>query len=392
MTVWDELVGQEHAVSILRNAATQARAIVGQERGGDPKSGGQGMTHSWLITGPPGSGRSTVARAFAAALQCTGPTVGCGQCAGCRTTMLKSHSDVTDLDTSTVIITIDQVRELIREAQTAPALGRWRVVLVEDADRMLERTSNVLLKSIEEPPERTVWILCAPSPEDLIVTIRSRCRHVQLQVPSVHAVSDLLVKRGVDPQQARLCAQLSQGHVGRAQGLADDPNQVEERRELLSLAVRARSVGQAVLNADTLLEQVKTQAGAEIDAADEREIQALKRTLGVDGEKRLDPSTRAQIKTVEDQQKRRRDRRQRDAIDRVMVDLLGLLRDVLITQLGAGMDLINVDLSNQVESMAGRTDASRTLARMNAIDRARERMAANVPPLLVLESLLVSLI
>ena len=199
MSVWDELVGQEHALAVLQQAAQGARAIVDHAQEAHPGADTSGsvradassltqptddpsrsMTHAWLITGPPGSGRSVAAIAFAAALQCTGEFPGCGQCPGCRTTMARTNGDVSILTTESTQIRIDEVRQIVLRAQTAPSQGRWRVIVIEDADRMMERTANVLLKAIEEPPERTVWLLCAPSAEDMITTIRSRCRHLGL--------------------------------------------------------------------------------------------------------------------------------------------------------------------------------------------------------------------
>ncbi|WP_188037789.1 DNA polymerase III subunit delta', partial [Actinotalea sp. JY-7885] len=203
MSVWTELVGQRHAVEVLREAAT------------DPGA----MTHAWLLTGPPGSGRSNAARAFAAALQCT--EGGCGRCQACTTTLAGTHADVMVVATEKVTISIDEVRELIGVAQRAPSQGRWRVIVLEDADRMVERTSNVLLKAIEEPPPRTVWLLCAPSPQDVVVTIRSRCRGVALRVPPVDDVAALLVERdGADREVARMAARAAQSHIGLARRLA----------------------------------------------------------------------------------------------------------------------------------------------------------------------------
>src|SRR5450756_2925616 len=206
------------------------------------------MTHAWLITGPPGSGRSNAARAFAAALQC--PDGGCGHCHGCTTALAGTHADVTIVATEKVSIAIDEVRQLIQLAQRAPSQGRWRVIIVEDADRMVERTSNVLLKAIEEPPERTVWLLCAPSPEDVVVTIRSRCRGVVLRVPPVADVARLLVERDeVDPALADAAARAAQSHIGLARRLARDPEVRERPAKTLRLAAAIPGVGDAVLAA-----------------------------------------------------------------------------------------------------------------------------------------------
>jgi len=223
MSVWDTVVGQADAVGVLRAASQNPAA----------------MTHAWLITGPPGSGRSVAARAFAAALQCEAG--GCGHCRACTTTMAGTHADVLVVATEKVTISIEEVRDLIGVAQRMPSQGRWRVIVLEDADRMVERTSNVLLKAIEEPPPRTVWLLCAPSPQDVIVTIRSRCRRVVLRVPPVADVARLLVERdGVDPALADAAARAAQSHIGLARRLARDPEARERRAKTLRLAAAIR--------------------------------------------------------------------------------------------------------------------------------------------------------
>ena len=196
--MWAELVGQEAAVEILRRAV-----------GGEPHA----MSHAWLFTGPPGSGRSNAARAFAAALQCEDG--GCGECTDCRSSLTGAHPDVTLVRTEQLSIGVDEVRELVRRAAMSPTLGRWQVIVVEDADRVTERGADALLKSIEEPAPRTVWILCAPTTDDVVATIRSRCRLLTLQTPSIEAVSRLLQTRdGADPALAAYAARVAQGHVG----------------------------------------------------------------------------------------------------------------------------------------------------------------------------------
>ncbi len=244
--VWRDVVGQESAVATLRAAA----------------AGTGSMTHAWLITGPPGSGRSNAARAFAAALQSAGtdPVADEREVAA---VLGGTHPDVKVVATQKVTISIDEVRELIGHAQTSPARGRWRVIIIEDADRMAERTTNVLLKAIEEPPARTVWVLCAPSPQDVLVTIRSRCRGVALRIPPVEAVAELLHRRdGIDYDVALVAARAAQSHVGLARRLARDPQARERRTKVLSIARRIRGVGDAVLAAAELVEVAQSEASA----------------------------------------------------------------------------------------------------------------------------------
>lgn len=374
MSVWSSLVGQDHVVTVLSQAARDPRA----------------MTHAWLFTGPPGSGRSVAARAFAAALQCEAGT-GCGACPGCRAAMAGTHPDITTVSTDKVVINIQEVRELVATASRSASQGRWRIVIVEDADRMVERTSNVLLKSIEEPPEHTVWLLCAPSADDVIVTIRSRCRQVNLRIPPPDAVAGLLVERdGVDPATAAIAARAAQSHVGMARRLATDAQARDRRRRLLAIPSGIRGVGDAVLQSAALVDGATAEAKAAGAETDERERAELLRALGV-GEGPVPPAYRAQIRQLEEQQKRRATRIQRDQLDRAMVDLLAFYRDVVTVQLGAGVDLVNADLEDRVRELAARSTAEQTLRRMDAIGEARERLAANVAPLLAVEAMLIAL-
>lgn len=374
MTVWDDVVGQEHAVEMLSAAAT------------DPAA----MTHGWLLTGPPGSGRSNAARAFAAALQCE--RGGCGVCQACTTTLAGTHADVTIVATEKVTIAIDEVRDLVGVASRRPSQGRWRVIIVEDADRMAERTTNVLLKAIEEPPPRTVWILCAPSPQDVLVTIRSRCRGVALRVPPVEAVARLLVARdGVDPVVAEAAARAAQSHIGLARRLARDGKARERRSSVLALARRIRGVGDAVVAAGELVEVAQAEAKAATEERDAIEKAELLRALGVEPGGTMPPRLRSQLTDLEKDQKRRATRHQRDVLDRSMLDLLSLYRDVLVVQLGAQVDLVNAELAETVQALAEDSTPEQTVRRMDAIGVARERLGGNVAPLLALEAMAIAL-
>ena len=374
MTVWDDVVGQESAVAALQGAVANPTA----------------MTHAWLITGPPGSGRSVAARAFAAALQC--PQGGCGVCQACTTTMAGTHPDVTLLATEKVVITIDEVRDLIMTASRSPSGGRWRVIVIEDADRMAERTTNVLLKTIEEPPPHTVWVLCAPSVQDVLPTIRSRCRAVVLRVPPPQAVADLLVRRdGADPAVALNAARAAQSHVGLAKRLARDAGARERRTAVLSIARRIRGVGDAVLAAGDLVDVAKAEAVSATQERDAAEKAELLRGLGVADGETLPPRLRSQLKQLEDDQKRRATRHQRDVLDRAMVDLLSLYRDVLVVQLGAEVDLVNAELAETVRSLAADSTPEQTVRRMDSIGVARTRLGGNVAPLLALEAMAIAL-
>ncbi|MDE0571818.1 DNA polymerase III subunit delta' [Demequina sp. B12] len=374
MTVWDDLVGQADAVAPLRKAVEQSQA----------------MTHAWLVTGPPGSGRSVAGRAFAAALQCV--QGGCGDCHACVTALSGAHADVTVLATEKVTIGIDEVRDLIATAQTSPSEGRWRVMLVEDADRMTERTSNLLLKSIEEPPARTVWVLCAPSAEDVMVTIRSRARHVSLRVPDPEDVAQLLVDRdGVDPVVARECAYAAQSHIGVARRLARDADARARRAQVLALATEIRGVGDAVLAAADLVKVAEEDAAAATEERNVEERNELLRMLGADDGGRLPPALRSQVKQLEEDQKRRATRHKRDVFDRAIVDLLSLYRDVSCVQVGAEVPLVNESHRGHIEKLAERTTLADTMRCLDALALTRERLAGNVAPLLALEAMALAL-
>lgn len=386
--VWRDVVGQAEAVAVLDAAA----------RPGPGDGPARSMTHAWLVTGPPGSGRSVAALAFAAALECE--RGGCGECRSCREVLAGSHPDVVRLRTESVTFRIEEVRDWIGIAQRRPAVGRRRVMLVEDADRMTERTSNVLLKAIEEPPEHTVWLLCAPSAEDVLVTIRSRCRHVTLRIPAPEAVAELLVRRdGADPATAALAARAAGGHIGVARRLALDPAARDRRTEVLRRVAGIRGVADAVVVAGRILEIAGEEARLATEDRAAAERQELLRALGAEGKRALPPALRAQLRQLEEDQKRRATRAQRDVLDRTLTDLISWYRDVLVLQLGharAGGEpvspLVNEYLRGELVDAAAAGDPVETLRRIDAIGLARTRLAGNVAPLLALEAMAVALV
>lgn len=374
MSVWDEVVGQGEALDPLIAAARSEDA----------------MTHAWLITGPPGSGRSVAARAFGAALQCE--RAGCGECHACRTAIAGGHPDVRLVSTEKVTISVDEVRQLVSHAQSAPSAGRWRVIVVEDADRMTERTSNVLLKAVEEPPPRTVWVLCAPSLNDVTTTIRSRCRVITLRIPDTEVVARLLIERdGIEQSLAYECALASQSHIGVARRLASDPAARERREKVLGLAIGVRGVGDAVLGASNIVSLAEEDAKSTTESRDAAELAELYSVLGVGEGERLPPALRAQVKQLEEEQKRRATRAKRDVLDRALLDLLSLYRDVAVIQTEAPVGLVNERYRDGIETLAMESTLPETLARMDAIGIARERLAGNVAPLLAIEAMALAL-
>ena len=379
---WDELTGQADAIAIVE-AAASASAVGGSDN--------SSMTHSWLITGPPGSGRSNLAYAFATALLSPGDPE--GDAAAARQVAARTHPDLGVLATERVIIPIEDVRQLVATSQFSPSVGRYRVMVIEDADRMAERTSNVLLKALEEPPPRTVWILCAPSEADLIPTIRSRVRTVRLRVPDVAEVAALLERRdGVDSAIATRAAREAQSHIGMAHRLATNAEARERRERTLDIALGIPTVSAAVLAAASLHDLAKADAEAITQEKDAEERDAAMRSLGIEPGGTIPPALRSQLKALDEDQKRRATRSLRDGIDRIMVDLLSLYRDILLLQLGVPGEPINVRILDRLESAASGCTPVETLATMDAIATARERIESNVSPVLALEAMLVTAI
>ena len=383
MSVWAELTGQQGAIAVLRAAAAA-------EPGG-VANGGNAMTHAWLLTGPPGSGRSNLAFAFASALLSHAGAD--GDEATDRQVQARTHPDLSVLATEKVIITIDEVRELVRSAQYSPSVGRYRVLVIEDADRMTERTSNLLLKSLEEPPDRTVWVLCAPSDADLLPTIRSRVRTVRLTVPTIGDVAELLVHRdGIEPQLAEQAARHAQSHIGMARRLATNADARSRRDETLDLALGIRSISAAVLGAARLV-QIATEDGKAItEERDAEEREHALRSLGVEPGGTIPPALRAQLRALEEDQKRRATRSLRDGLDRILVDLLSLYRDVLMLQLGSAAPLVNREREAALGEVARSTTPADTLRMMDAVAESRTRIDANVNPTLALEAMLATAI
>jgi len=367
---WAEAWGQDDAVAQLRAAAS------------DPAQ----MSHAWLITGPPGSGRSTLAYAFAAALIAEP-----GDEAAMRQVLAGTHPDLTALRTEGVIISIKDARALVERSYFSPSLGRYRVIVMEDADRMVERTSNVLLKALEEPPERTVWILCAPSDADLLPTIRSRVRTLRLREPEVADVARLIVQRtGADPAVAEQSARLAQRHIGMAQRLATDEASRRRRDETLRGVLGVRGVGDAVEVAARIVQLATDDAKALTVERDEAEREALLRTLGIAPGAAVPPAVRGQVNALQDDQKRRATRSLRDGIDRVLTDLESMYRDTLMLQFGRGDGLINVELRDDLGALAGAWTAHRTLTVLDQIALTRTNLQGNAAPALALESMLIT--
>jgi DNA polymerase III subunit delta' len=386
VSVWDVLVGQSRVVERLQATARDAREVLA----GRPAPA---MTHAWLITGPPGSGRSNAALAFAAALQCEDPgSPGCGHCHACRTVLERAHGDVRVIASDTLSLGVGDVRRLVLVAQERPINGRWTVILVEQADRLTDEAANALLKTLEEPPPRTVWLLCAPTTEDVLPTVRSRCRPVGLAAPPPAAIAALLVSEGVDASMAAFAARASLGHVGRARGLARDEATRLRRADVLRLPLEVETVGGCIVAAANLVEVATSDAEAAHADREEREREGLQFVVGDPRELRgRSRGATSAFKSLGEDQKRRRTRTVRDSLDRAFIDLVAFYRDVLTVQLGADVALVNVDVTMDVQRLARTSSPESTLHRIDAVLAARTAIDGNVAPLLAVEAMTLAL-
>jgi DNA polymerase-3 subunit delta' len=374
MTIWDTLVGQQPAIEALSRAAN-----------------GQGMSHAWLFTGPPGSGRSNAAIAFAGALQC--PEGGCGVCHECHTVLAGSHADVAVIRTEKLSIGVDEVRDLVRRSALAPVGKRWQVLIVEDADRLTEQACNALLKAIEEPTPRTVWMLCAPTVEDVLTTIRSRCRLVTLTTPAPADVAAFLSRTMDIPDTlAEYAARHSQGHIGRARALARDESTRNRRREVVAIPTRLTSLGACMTAAAQLVEAAKAEAEQITGELDQREKTDLDTAYGVVERGRRPRDYAPALAALEKGQKTRAKRRILDVVDRALMDLVSVYRDSIAMGTGSGAALVNEELRPDLERLVQVSTPEADLRRIDAVFTAREQMLEfNVPALLALESMMVAL-
>ena len=394
MTAWavfEQLIGQDAVVEQLR-AAVEAAAGPGEARTGRPTRP-RGPGQAWLFTGPPGSGRSVAARAFAAALLCADQ--GCGECKSCRQVAAGTHADLLLVRPDGLSFGVKQTRELVLKAAASPVYGRWRIVLFEDADRATEQAANALLKAIEEPPARTIWLLCAPSAADLPTTIRSRCTLLTLRTPPTAAVAAILERDGVNTDKARNAARAAFGHIGRARRLATDPEVARHRADVLTVPLRATGFAGALAAAASLVQVAEAEAAATATALDEPEREALRRAFGEGSTgKGVAAALRGSagaLKELEDRQKSRATRIKRDSLDLALLDLATFYRDVLALQFGADVEVANAEQETDLRKVAAASGPSATVRKIEAIMRCRERLAASVAPLLAVEELTLAL-
>ncbi len=378
MSVWVDVIGQPEVVAELTEAVR------------DPVS----MTHAWLFTGPPGSGRSVAARSFAAALQCE--KGGCGICQACHTVLAGTHADVTVVAPEGLSFGVADARELVRTGSRKPTGGRWQVVIIEDADRLTERAGNALLKAIEEPPPRGVFLMCAPSlhPDDIPITIRSRCRALSLRTPSAEAIAEVLVRRdGIDPAMAAWAGAAAHGHVGRARHLARDENARLTRKAVLDIPGSLTSLAACLAAADELILSAEEEAKSRSAVLDTAETESWQVAYGAGGQgpglgRGAARGATAAMKELEKRQKSRATRLNRDALDRSLVDLAGSYRDVLVVRARAGdAHLAHPDRRAETARLAASLDPGAALVRLEAVLACREALELAVKPRVALEAM-----
>lgn len=382
MSVWDSLVGQKPVIDMLSRIAQ-----------GDPSQ----ITQSWLICGPPGSGRSNMARAFAAALESPDHGMSAEPTRVTQQVLAGTHPDVTVLTTNKVTIGIDQVREIITTSEQMPATAPWRIIIIEDVDRMLERTTNVLLKEIEEPAEHCIWLLCAPSAQDVLPTIRSRTRIVNLAVPSTQAVAGFLTSTtNVEPKVAQRAARLAEGHIGIAKLYATDERVMSDRDELVVGVLNLARASDAVLLAGNLIDNAKAQAEADANRSTAGQEAEFRRINGLAPSDRIPPKLRGAFNQIakKDDVKRLVTRRTRDVLDRALNSIASIYRDVAVLQNNAedSVGLINLENRSSITELSVRLNRAGAVTRLDEVAHARKRLAGNGNPLLVFESLFCALI
>ncbi|MCL1923235.1 MAG: DNA polymerase III subunit delta' [Propionibacteriaceae bacterium] len=373
MSVWDCLVGQPKVVATLSKAATDT----------------QSMTHAWLFTGPPGSGRSVAARAFAAALQCD--QGGCNTCHSCTTVLAGTHPDVTIIRTEKLSIGVDVVRDLVRKAVMSPTQRQWQIIIVEDADRITDQGANALLKGIEEPAKRTVWMLCTPTANDVLATIRSRCRQVSLVTPSPSSITTILEAEGIPSKKAHFAADVCQGHIGRARAIATDSEVAKRRKEILSIPSRLGTLGGCLEAAAWIVSTAQEQASAATKDIDAEENLQLRTALGVEKGKALPRGAATPLKDLEEQQGLRAKRYARDQLDSVLIALTSYYRDVLMVQTGNPSTVVNTDFRTAIEKTAHDSTPEATIRKIDAIADCGQALAGNVAPQLACEAMAVTL-
>jgi DNA polymerase-3 subunit delta' len=379
--ILENIVGQPQVIEALKNAVIAAR---------ENSELSQKMTHSWLFTGPPGSGKSTVAKVFAASLLCSNS--GCGECVDCITAMDGSHLDIDILKTEVSSIKVNEIRELISRTSTSPSISNWRVVIIQDAQRLTEAATNALLKVIEEPSSRTIWLMTASTSLDLLATLRSRCRQIQLKTPDKESIIELLVKRDkIDSQIAEFAARVSQGHIGRAKYLSENPISRSRRNDVIELFLTVNDTSSAFSAASKIIDIAQEEAEDATRTTNEIELINLQDALQGPGKSLISGGAKS-VKELEKDQKARIKRAVEDSLDRYLLDLLSIYRDSLLNQLCKSAEVINTEYFARYPEKMVRFTPESIIIKIENVLSVREKLAQSTVNLLAMENLICTLI
>ncbi len=312
--------------------------------------------------------------------------------------MAGTHADVRRVVPEGLSIGVDDMRAIVQMASRRPGTGRWQVVVIEDADRLTEGAANALLKVVEEPPPSTVFLLCAPSvdPEDIAITLRSRCRHVALVTPQADAIAQVLMDSdGLSADEAHWAASVSGGHVGRARRLATDPDARDRRKRALALARDAATPSRTYAAAEELVAAAEAESKALTEDRNEAEAEELRTALGAGGTGKGTAGTMrgaaGALKDLEKRQKSRQTRASRDALDRALIDLATYFRDALAVSVGAASVTANhPDMADRAAAMADHASPDRLLRCIEAVLVCREALATNVKPKFAVDAMVAT--
>lgn len=380
MKILENIIGQPHIVTILESAVLASRK---------DNDSSQELTHSWLFTGPTGSGRSLVAQSFAAALVCSNG--GCGKCIDCETAMNGSHLDIEIMKIDGLSIKVDEIRELISRSSFAPSVSNWRVIVLREVQRLTEAAANALLKAIEEPSSRTIWLLSATSITDVSPTLRSRCRHIQIRTPTEKSIVKLLIERdNIDLSIAEKIAKISQGNIGRANFLSKNLESRFRRDEVIDLILNLKDPSSAFSSASRLIELVNDEVELSTSTKDQQEMNNLQNSLQGIGRGLISGSSKV-IKELERDQKNRANREIRDTLDRYLLDIYSIYRDAMLIKLGLPNQIINVEFFNRLQEFSEKLSPKSILDNMASIVSSLEGLTQNASNLLALENLLLVL-
>lgn len=355
LALFDEVVGQPGAVAQLRAAARRP-------------------VHAYLLHGPPGSGKRAAGRALAAALLC--PNGGCGRCNTCRRALAGTHPDLVVVERSGASVDVDEARSIVTRAQRRPLEAARQVLMVTDV-HLATKSAPALLKTVEEPPPATVFVLLADDLPPTLATIASRCVKVAFGPVSHADVVSWLVDRGVDPEHAETVAQASGGRLDRARLLVADPGFVARQQQWKSVPGRLDGTGAAAASVASELLESADEALAPLRDQHAEELAALAEQAELSGAKGI-PGR----KQVEDAHKREERRWRTDDLRFGLATLSAIYRDRLMAHAGA---------EAAVTTHGATAETRRAVRQVEAIDGASLALGRNANEALLMDALMVEL-